>query len=98
MMATKRRLSSYDARQRFLELRQLWHSFNPFAIQSVADEYDGLASAMQRLLQTNASELELIAFVNKALQEYPPLPVNDVIQFVARCQGWFQQKWFNTVA
>ncbi len=96
-----RRLEKLESRKRWSELRDLWNEFDPIGVMGdlewPRDEYESYCGTSMRLLEQNAENKELEAYVRSALDNMGIGASDDAIQnFVKKLKIWFQEKWSGT--
>jgi hypothetical protein len=92
-------LSKEQSRIRWSELRALFCEWDPIGVvddrESPRDEYDCMVGPVMRLLESDASEAEVAAYLRDEVTNHLGLsPEHYDFQAVARrTRAWFQERW-----
>lgn len=91
------RLSKEESRQRYSQLNALLFEWDPIGVgpDGPADEYECLAGPLMRLLESGATQPQIVAYVKNELDDHFGLDVNnyDLEAVAARVRAWFDRSW-----
>jgi hypothetical protein len=97
-----RRLSKQESRQRWSEIQELLCEWDPIGVMDhndgPRDEYDDLVGPCLRLLEAEATEVEIAKFLYKAIDErYGMDPTSyDFPAVAAKLKHWYIKNWPGT--
>ncbi|HEU4601211.1 MAG TPA: hypothetical protein VFS24_04545 [Steroidobacteraceae bacterium] len=96
------RLSKEQSRERWAQVRSLWFEWDPIGVMSLAnwprDEYDAYLGPTLRLLESNASEEELIRYLTEIELGHMGLSESEQASsnrsaFAKRLREWYDAQW-----
>ncbi len=88
-------LSKQESSQRYSELNALLCEWDPIGVgpRGPRDEYECLAGPLMTMLQSGATEPEIVAYLESGLVEHFGLEPNtdDIEAVAARIRAWFDR-------
>jgi hypothetical protein len=90
-------LSKQESRERFAQLNALLFEWDPIGVgpDGPTDEYECLAGPLMRLLESRATQPQIVAYLKNELDEHFGLDANnyDIEAVAARVRAWFDRSW-----
>ena len=92
-------LDKAQSRRRISEIRALWNAWDPIGVATPdhVDEYDAYLAPTLRLLERDAPDEEIIAYLKWVTLDHMGLSeIPDPLAFTNRLREWFRDNWLGT--
>ena len=96
------RLSKEQSRQRWAEVRSLWCEWDPIGVMTMTDwprdEYDAYLGPTLRLLESGASQGQLVEYLAQIELEHMGLSESERARsrraaFAGQLKAWYEAQW-----